>query len=297
MEDANSNINYSKWLNNELSDKELKILEESGDLEILTKIISEVDTWEMPAVKETYDGLKLKIEHKNKKGKVVSMYKILAVAASVLLLVGIGFKSILFDSEITYASNFGEIKKITFPDGTKAVLNGNSTISFIEDDWNTNRIVQLNGQAYFNIDIKGGFEVQINGGSVNVLGKKFDILTREDYNNIKGFEGTVAVKTQQINDTIIKGVGIDSENKPFDLQSRHSNWVNNYSKFNNAKLIEVIGALTLKYGIKIDYSNINIIDKRFTGQFSNLDPDLALEMVFKPLGISYDTLNGLVVLK
>jgi len=297
MKDENSDNIYSKWLNNELSEDVIKSLEESGELDALRDIITEVDTWGTPEIKSDYKSLKLKIDAKKRKGKIISLYQKLSIAASIILIIGLGIGVLTSESETTYVSNFGEIKTITFPDGTQAVLNGNSTLSFVEDDWKQNRIVKLNGQAYFDINLKGDFEVQINGGSIKVLGTKFDVLTYENYNIVKCFEGVVGVNTIKINDTISIGEGIDSKNHPFQVLENQPNWMSDYTKFSDAKLIEVIGALSLKFDVKIDYRNVKIENKKFTGQFSNSDQGLALKMVFKPLGIMYTLKDNIVLLK
>jgi ferric-dicitrate binding protein FerR (iron transport regulator) len=295
-EDASNNI-YSKWLNNELTQVESELLKDSGDLDILQDIITEVDSWKTPEINFNYEDLKVKIETRKSKGKVISLYQKLAIAASLILIVSLGIGVLTSESETMYATNSGEIKHIIFPDGTKAVLNGSSTLSFIESDWKEERIVKLNGQAFFDISVKGQFDVEINNGVVKVLGTKFDVLTSVDYNNVKCFEGKVSVKTLKIDEIITEREGVDSDNILFKVYEIESNWTKSYTKFSNAKLIEVIGALSLKHGFQFDYKNIKISDKVFTGQFSNLDPKLALKMVFKPLGIDYSTEGKKVVLK
>lgn len=296
MKNENSDI-YSKWLENKLSPEELLSLQNSGEIDVLSKIINEVDTWQTPEIQLDYTVLKNTIATKTKRAKIVSLYKRVSLAASVLIIIGVGIGVFFSTSETTYTSSFGEIKNITFPDGTTAILNSNSTISFVEDNWENNRIVQLTGQAFFNINIKGEFAVKINGGSVNVLGTKFDVLSAKKYNIIKCFEGSVHVQTEKIKQTLIAGTGIDSENKLFKITELEPNWNQNYSKFNGAKLIEVINALCLKFEITIDTSKVDINKKMFTGQFSNKDKNLALKMVFKPLGISYKIENKVVILK
>tara|TARA_B110000211_G_C14091373_1_gene559342 strand:- start:7215 stop:8108 length:894 start_codon:yes stop_codon:yes gene_type:complete len=297
MKEENSNIIYSKWLNNELTEEEVVSLKDSGDLDTLQDIINEVDSWNTPEVQSDFESLKSKIASRKTKGKLISLYQKLAIAASLLLFVGLGIGLLNSETETVYATNFGEVKQITFPDGTKAILNGSSTLSFVEDNWKEERLVKLDGQAFFDINVKGQFEVEINNGTINVLGTKFDVLTNDEYNIVKCFEGKVGVKTLKIDEIIVKGQGVDSENRMFNIVERGANWTSDYTKFVNAKLVEVLGALSLKHGFQIDYKSIKIDQKKFTGQFSNLDADLALKMVFKPLGITYSVKGKKVVLK
>lgn len=286
MEKEDSNIMYSKWLNNELSTEELNAMN-AQELQVLKRIIDEVDSWEHPEPKHSYSDLKNRISVKNRKGKIISIYKTVGIAASLLIAIAFGLNTLFSSGLEEFSTASLEIKKIQFPDGTSATLNGNSSITFEKDNWNNSRVVNLNGQASFDVSIPGPFQVNINQGTVEVLGTQFDISTSEKINIIKCFEGKVKIKTNRIDQIIEKGFGVDSENYPYRISQTEPTWTAAYSKFENAKLEEVIEALKLKFGFQFKLENSEILTHRFSGQFSNSQADQALNMVFTPMGIKY----------
>ena len=80
---------------------------------------------------------------------------------------------------------FNETMTIKLPDGTKAILNGNSSLSYHKSNWEEERKVEIEGQVFFDIEKKGAFEVAFEGGYVSVLGTEFDVLVSDGFNSIK----------------------------------------------------------------------------------------------------------------
>src|SRR5690606_8958967 len=75
-------------------------------------------------------------------------------------------------STVYYATDFGEIQTITLPDGSKATLNGNSTLQ-ISENWEESREVWLDGEAFF--EVKKIPEKSSQPGALR--GKKFLVHT------------------------------------------------------------------------------------------------------------------------
>ncbi len=297
MDNTEKEIIFAKWLDGKLSEKEKAAFEASSDFKTLTKIINEVDTWVLPPVALEYDSLKHKILSKKTEKKVIPLYKSLAIAASLLILFTIGFKTYTANfSAIEHNTLAGQTKTIELPDGTKAILNGNSFLSYHESDWTQNREVEVEGQVFFDIEKKGPFTVLFEDGEVNVLGTEFDILVFKDYKAIKCFEGSVKVTFGSQENIIKAGQGIDNHSSVYSINDKGVSWDKDYTKFKDSKIIEVLKALSLKYNFEFDYGTINL-EKKFTGQFINNDSELALKMVFEPLNIKYEKTNNFIILK
>lgn len=126
----------------------------------------------------------------------------LSAAATLLLLVSCAWlfwpHSSSAEQLTAYHTGFGETRSIDLPDGSRVILNANSELS-LHDNWETgsNRIVQLRGEAYFEIEPKPAtgakFTVVTKDLNVNVLGTIFNVYSRESETSITLEEGKVGL--------------------------------------------------------------------------------------------------------
>ncbi|MHA4809063.1 FecR family protein [Flavitalea flava] len=139
-----------------------------------------------------------------------STFKWMAVAASVLLVVGLSWHFMLkhqktgIISEATVArtkhifNNTLQKMALTLSDGSKVELLPNSTLSYGENFNSLKREVILNGEANFDIakDVTKPFSVYTNAVLVTVLGTRFTVNSFESNNAAKVIlhEGKVIVK-------------------------------------------------------------------------------------------------------
>ena len=72
-------------------------------------------------------------------------------------------------SEISHSTAFGEQKVIELPDGSLVTMNSKSTIEFNPDSWESSRILNLSGEAYFKVKKGSQFTVNTSNGDVVVL--------------------------------------------------------------------------------------------------------------------------------
>jgi len=99
-------------------------------------------------------------------------------------------------------------KTVTLPDGTTAMLNAGSTLSYPRWFLGSHREVILSGEGYFSVTPNPGkpFMVHMDKMTVNVLGTKFDAM---DYPGIS----KAVVKVQQ------GKVGVESLNRQFKIEA------------------------------------------------------------------------------
>ena len=71
----------------------------------------------------------------------------------------------------------GEEKQVVLPDGSKVLLNVASTLKYPETFGPAERVVELSGEAYFEVvpDVAKPFRVLIKDGEVGVLGTNFNV--------------------------------------------------------------------------------------------------------------------------
>ncbi len=296
MAENEEHIIFSKWVNNDLSAEELAKLEESGDLQILEQIMQESSEWTLPPSQLTYEKIKEQRKNLSKNSNVFSIQRAWWMAAAAVLLISslIGLYQVNF-STTDYATAAGEIKNIELPDGTKVLLNGNSSISFKSYNWEENRALNLKGAAYFNVTKKGPFSVDFNGAKVAVLGTKFTILSSPIYHKVTCHEGKVKVLNGADEYVLTKGMQVDSDKLQTNVDVDGPSWEQPYSEFKNAKLREVLATLQMRFNYDFDTSNVDL-DKKYTGQYTNTDGLAALKMVFNPLQIKYKVEGNYVLL-
>ena len=100
-------------------------------------------------------------------------------------------------TEITFETVKETQKEVLLPDGTRVWLNSDSKITYPES-FNTERYVQLEGEAYFEVqhDADKPFFVRTKQIEIKVLGTKFNTsaYTGNESTTVSLFEGLVEVK-------------------------------------------------------------------------------------------------------
>lgn len=281
----------AKWLDGTISDVTLKELVSEQDFMEYKKIkngLELLDELNRP-VAPSFNALNNSINKKrNFKNTQASFKWGLSIAASILVVLGCYFA---FNSlETSHETSYGEQRTISLPDGSEVVLNAKSVINFTEKDWETNRSIQLVGEAFFKV-IKGStFSVQTSNGQVNVLGTQFNVKHTDAFFEVVCYEGKVSVTNNKKEYLLNPGNAIRKINgtdpEKYTSEKLFPYWVNGESSFVSVPLKYVILELEKQYNIDIDAHKIDdsII---FTGSFSNKDLKLALTSVFKTMNIQY----------
>lgn len=122
-----------------------------------------------------------------------------SIAASLVLLLGLGVLFQNFLTDTTYQTVVGEQKTVILADGSKVKLNTNTEIKV--DFSHKNRSVKLNhGQAYFIIaqDKERPFVVNFSEGSVTAVGTQFDVYNTGRMVVISLVEGAVKIHSNVI---------------------------------------------------------------------------------------------------
>ena len=176
-----------KWLDGKLSQDEWEQYKNSSamkdELEEMEAVLSHVDQWQPAEVKRTtpeaWEALQTQIHPENP--KVISIGKRpawIAAAASLLLLVSVWWFWTGQDTQIVNPA--GAHLTYTFPDNSQVKLNADSRITFSPDSWNKSRLVNLQGEAFFEVQKGSTFTVETDHGKVTVLGTSFNIYSRND---------------------------------------------------------------------------------------------------------------------
>ena len=278
----------ARWINNELSEKEMDEFKNSPDFSMYQKIAQKSSEFKAPNFnkKKVYNSIQEKLEI-NKKTKVKSLFSgwMYAAAASVVVLFGLFF---LLNQPTEFSTGFGEQVEVTLPDNSKVILNAKSTLSFNEKEWKYNRTVILNGEAYFKVAKGKKFTVVTKAGEVSVLGTQFTVNSGKGFFEVQCFEGKVEARSNKYTSILTKGKAFrktqDSLPEEWLFIEQEPNWKNGESSFNNTQLKYVVKAMEKQYNIKINTSKVDV-KQRFTGSFTHKDIQIALKTVFVPMKI------------
>lgn len=174
----------------------------------------------------------------------------------------------------TLSTPTGGQYNIVLADGTKVFLNTVSSIKYPTQFNEDKRIVELEGEAYFEVakDKNKPFIVKSGNQSIEVLGTHFNVHAYDNESVTKTtlLEGSVAVSYKNQKSILKPGQQSNvSENfnkikiREVDTEATIA-WKNGRFKFDNADLKSVMKQLERWYGIKVEYRG-DVSDVRFNG--------------------------------
>ena len=296
MENQKSHINeetfLAQWLEGNLSDAELKNRINESDYNVYLKLRKGLHTSDKLNASTQHSFNKIKRKIANKRTVVRKLYPLrwsIGVAASIILLFGLF--SILRTNIITHQTNFGETKTVSLLDGSQVILNSKSTIIFNENDWEKDRQLNLDGEAYFKVKKGNTFTVNTNNGSVTVLGTQFNVNSKNDFFDVVCYEGKVRVSSEFSEHILLPTQSIRKINgNPLEssvTQLFKPTWIDGESTFKSIPIGYVITALENQYNIKIDSESIDD-STVFSGSFPHHNLNIALITVFDALNMKYN---------
>lgn len=168
--------------------------------------------------------------------------------------------------------------QLVLPDGSKVWLNSGSTLRFPTSFVGSERIVELKGEAYFDItkNSKMPFLVRTNNAmDIKVLGTQFNIMAYDDEKNINTtlIEGSVEV-LKGLGKTMLKPGQEAVLNKGSgnikvsiaDLEQAIA-WKNGYFIFSNENIESIMRKVSRWYNVDVIYEG-NLSNKDFVGTIS-----------------------------
>lgn len=193
--------------------------------------------------------------------------------------------------------NQNGVQTIVLPDSSEVWLNENSTISYPEQFKEKERLVLLEGNAYFDVqkNTTQPFVVRIGKVDVKVTGTEFFIESATPNNTlITLISGSVDLnyeneKGENVSSSLIPGqqADISKLNGRLQITDIETNyyvaWKDGTYRFTDDPLDEIVRFLARHYDLDIRITP-SLEKKRFTGRVSSTD---ALSDVLKVIGESY----------
>ena len=278
------------WLAGNLSDEQLRELVSATDFEAYQTLRNSLDSYAVssPDMAQNYAAVKAKriIANTPKQSKAIPLYRYFTVAAAVALIFGLYQ---LFAFSNTVGTGFGKTAAITLNDDSHVTLNAKSQLSY-PTLFKFNRTLKLNGEAFFEVEKGSAFTVETSQGEIQVLGTKFNVISRPDFFEVVCFEGKVKVSSNAKSAILVPGDAIRfCKNQPemwVENNFVQPLWLTGESAFRNVPLQYVINQLQLQYNYKVSYPEA-YKNLRFTGSFTNTNLATALQSVCIPMNLKF----------
>jgi transmembrane sensor len=244
-----------------------------------------------------WNKLEAKIQAKKFKPKrKVRFLKQFSVAASLLLLISVGFYFKNNNSKITHKTNYGEILNIKLQDGSDVTLNSNSSLSYYK---NESRKVWLSGEAFFQVDKKvvtnAKFWVFTDDLSVEVYGTSFNVNTKKKKTDVFLEEGSIWLKLKNgIDKKMIPGNYISYSSKKNEiLEDKNifnaitkTSWKDGSLLFENLSLEKAMEKIEESYGFAIVFKEDKSKNILITGAVPITNIDICIKAIEKSVDVT-----------
>lgn len=288
MEEMNETY-LADWLSGKITDEQLKQIVSEEDFLAFRKLKNTLNGLEIgnPDLEENFSQVKAKLSSKKStKKKVIPIWRYASVAACLLIMLGIHH---FFIAQNKITTGFGDTETITLTDNSKVFLNSKSQLRY-SNAFRFKRTLQLEGEAFFEVEKGSPFKVKTTLGEILVLGTKFNVIAFRDFFEVKCYEGKVKV-TQNGKSTILTyGESIRFYNGTAENWAEPSaakpSWISGESSFTNVPMRYVIDHFRNQYNVEVSYPE-SIENIKFTGTFTHKEPTVALQSICLPLHLKF----------
>lgn len=237
--------------------------------------------------------------------------RVAAVIVPLLIIAGGMFYYLPHFSEnnlIKISAAYGEQKHLFLPDSSEVWINAGSSISYPKTFSKDERLVNLNGEAYFSVrrNIQKPFIVETQQLSVKVLGTRFNIKA---YPNDEQITTTLTSGKVEVN-TSFQHSQILNPNEQLTYNKQTSaikisevnatdaeSWITGQLIFTNANFEEIFQTLERRYDIVIDNKTNISTSKRYTVKFRKGESiDKVMDILADIIGFDYQQDGNRIVI-
>lgn len=206
------------------------------------------------------------------------LYGAVAMAASIALLFGLSISLFMQPDkaeknaaqESVYIVPAGQKSQLILPDGSEVWMNSGSSLSYSTDFNQTQRLVRLDGEAFFDVTHDDAHTFIVETGHVNVLvhGTAFGVSDYKADSSVSVSLVRGSVSVEALSDSkvlarlqpgqkaeVVKSSGICTV-APFDTESDNV-WMLNKLQFKGEPVHDVFKKIERWYGVKVALSNEN----------------------------------------
>ncbi|TKG96446.1 DUF4974 domain-containing protein [Puteibacter caeruleilacunae] len=238
-----------------------------------------------------------------KSRKIIPLKQVINYAASVMVLLSLGallqylimgrINNVTYPDETRIEVPRGQMSNLKLPDGSTVILNSGSTLSYSPSFAQGERIVHIEGEAFFDVthDDENQFIVKTNSVNVNVHGTRFNV---EAYDEDDFVKTTLVTGSVSITDKKGKGLALlhPSEMALFDRQRRslniskvdtdnYASWKQGVVTFKNEPLADLARKIERWYNVEIVIRNTKLYQEKYMGTILRHKPITQILEVLK----------------
>lgn len=302
-----------QWLKNEDSfqnwaNEEWNMAASDMDLELQQKLLKQIKE------KISWDHHK-QMPVWTKKSERQALYRGMARIASVAALLLITAFSIYYYTinqqvmpDMIVSVEKGQKANIILPDGSKVWVNSDSKLSYGSRFNRRERVLSLEGEAYFEVapDRKRPFIVETGDLTVRALGTRFNVKAYGYEKNVYTvlMSGKVEVEspnsclTLQPNERIVfnRQTG-NMEKSSVDDAKDYINWRYNALTFRGETFENIVHTLERYYNTRIVFESETLKKYRFTGTPGNTSLESILQILSLTSPLSYEVGDSVIILR
>ncbi|MBB5283606.1 ferric-dicitrate binding protein FerR (iron transport regulator) [Rhabdobacter roseus] len=220
----------------------------------------------------------------------VPMYRTWVAAAMVLVVLGlVAWLLLLRPTELAYQTAYGEVRRVELPDGSVATLNANSTLRLTAWKPGQERKVQLEGEAFFEVQHLGPqqtFVVETTDLAVEVVGTSFNVASRDEGTQVVLNTGQTRVKVPAHEALDMKPNDLIALNRKTRQLTRQTVQADHYSSWRNYQLVfestpvrEILQRVEDTYGLRVLLPDTTLANRRLSGTVPSQDYRVLLATV------------------
>lgn len=224
----------------------------------------------------------------------------LSAAAAVLLLLAFFF--LWPNGAERYQTPMAETLELRLPDQSVVNINADSRLEYNAKDWPEERKVQLQGEAFFQVEKGESFVVETRQGEVEVLGTAFNVYTRDNTFSVSCQEGRVAVRSTAGQEAILNpGDAAELVNGQWQINQANpdqmATWRRGVFSYESTSVAEILNEIERQYNVQIQFP-ANIAQEELTMRFEKSQSlEEALEPVVFPYRLSIKRNGQQIVLE
>ena len=283
------------WLEGQLSPAEWEQYKQTAEdaerLEQLEQMAQRMDDWQVPKPKmtteEAWDAFQGRLSELPKSTPVIPLWRrpaVVGIAASLLLIFCVWF--FWEASPVEVYSPVATQVSFELPDQTSIKLNADSRITFSERGFKKDRLVKLQGEAFFQVQKGTPFVVESEYGEIKVA-----CATGKVQVTVPGQEPVLleaGMATKFTGEDLLVSASFEDE--------RLLDWQKGDFYFKDTQLPLVFEELQRQLGLTI-ISNTPVEGMIYTGFFNKDNQDAALQSVLEPMGLKYQISGDTVVIE
>lgn len=289
-----------KWLRDELTPEELKAFKSLDAYSSYAKLSEKAKHFQAPDFdqEKSLNELNSSLNSKQNSSKTSALKYLIALAAVfIIVFSAVNILNSASDLE-SFKTDIAKTELVDLPDQSSVKLNANSSLSYSSSNWENNRKLNLDGEAYFKVESGKTFIVNTDYGTVEVLGTQFNVKSRSYGFEVSCYEGAVQVIVGGETYTLQANDALKLKNDEVVMIQSHSStpdWTREASILKSLPLEQVLKEFQNFYDVEFETNTIDT-SRLYTGSFTHNNIKNALKSITLPLGLTYRIEDKKVIL-